>query len=138
MPNLIHSLDATSLSLLIAIFMPNNNDKSDSKINSVYENTNKNFYSVHDCFAVTANNVANLICNLKLVYIQLYSENKYILDFDKSIIRTFKLSYGENNFKDDTRTYYFENKWYKFPDVTKVIAGEIDPKLIKESQYLIN
>ena len=40
MPNLVHSLDAASLALLIENFFK--------------EDKTKNFFSVHDCFAVTA------------------------------------------------------------------------------------
>lgn len=41
-----------------------------------------NFYlkgGVHDCYGVTANNVSNLISNLQLTYISLYTYEVYIL-----------------------------------------------------------
>ena len=47
MPNLVHSLDAASLCLVI--------------VNYFKENDNINFYSIHDCFAVPCNKVNNLI-----------------------------------------------------------------------------
>jgi len=46
MPNLIHSLDAASLCLVI--------------VNYFKEIDNLNFYSIHDCFAVPCNKVNNL------------------------------------------------------------------------------
>ena len=58
MPNLIHSMDASSLALLANLFFEDNHDV-------------KNFYSIHDCFAVTANNVSKLIDFIKLVYIKI-------------------------------------------------------------------
>lgn len=130
MPNLIHSLDATSLSLLINFFF----QKKDLE----NETISQNFYSVHDCFAVTANNIARLTNILKLVYIKLYSENKYILDFDKSIINNIKSIYGEENFNENERTLYFENKKFILPEVEKVLAGTIQSKTINNSKYLIH
>lgn len=56
MPNLIHSLDATSLTLLFDIFY--------RKVR-YNNNNNVNFYSVHDCFGVTAPNVRVLIEQLR-------------------------------------------------------------------------
>ena len=61
MPNLIHSLDAASLAILIDKFFNNPNS---SKI--------KNIYAIHDCFSSTANNMKFIICTLKLIYISIY------------------------------------------------------------------
>jgi DNA-directed RNA polymerase len=61
MPNLIHSLDAASLALLIDLFFKEN------------KNNKKNFYSVHDCFAVTCNNVNSIYKHIKAVYATIYS-----------------------------------------------------------------
>jgi DNA-directed RNA polymerase len=47
MPNLVHSLDAASLALVAEYYF-----------NSV---DIKNFYAIHDCFAVTCNNIPNLL-----------------------------------------------------------------------------
>ena len=56
MPNLVHSLDAASLGLVIKIYF------------KVIEN--KKFYSIHDCFAVPCNsNNAKLLTNLIKVLI---------------------------------------------------------------------
>ena len=72
MPNLIQSLDASTLALLVNILFK--------------ENKFHNFYSIHDCFAVTCNNVEKLIYELKMVYIYVYCDNRYLLKFDKGII----------------------------------------------------
>ena len=56
-PNLIHSLDALSLFWIVKIFFHENSK----------ENNNLNFFSIHDCFAVTANNIPNLIKIIKLI-----------------------------------------------------------------------
>lgn len=73
MPNLIHSLEKAYLTLLKKEF-----SKLNPKIN--------NFYSVHDCFAVTADMVKSLITIIKSVYIYLYTEKEkekhYLRKFD--------------------------------------------------------
>lgn len=63
MPNLIHSLDAASLTLVLENYF------------KVFDNNN--FYSVHDCFAVPCYNVNFLISIIKAAYCTLYSK-KYI------------------------------------------------------------
>lgn len=74
MPNLIHSLDGSSLSLLYEQF-----------INSFY-NEPSQFYSVHDCFGTTCDKVSLLKTILASVYADLYSSDPYLYKFDKSIL----------------------------------------------------
>jgi len=64
MPNLIHSLDACNIHLLI---------------NKVLDN-NFNFpiYTIHDCFASTPNNMASLERLIKLTFLTIYFEGKYL------------------------------------------------------------
>lgn len=76
MPNLVHSLDSTALFMLYNIFK--------------YSNKNMNFYSVHDCFGVSPKHVDLLVNILRGVYIELYSNNKYIERFDQDIVDTIK------------------------------------------------
>lgn len=68
MAKLIHSLDAASLFLIIDMFYQNN----------LNESKNFNFFSIHDCFAITANNIEDLIRFIKIVYINIYSDNNYL------------------------------------------------------------
>lgn len=71
MPNLIHSLDSTSLSLLY------------DKFYNVYNHVQ--FYSIHDCFATTMDKVDTLKTLLASVYMDLYSKDSYLDKFDQSI-----------------------------------------------------
>lgn len=77
MPNLIHSLDATSMSMLYHIF-------------SRKYNNNPQFFSVHDCFGTTTDKVDILKTILASVYTDLYSSDHYLNKFDKDIFDTLK------------------------------------------------
>lgn len=92
MPNLVHSLDSTALFMLYNIFK--------------YSNKYINFYSVHDCFGVSAKDVDLLVSILRGVYIELYSNNKYLENFDKDIIETLQQAlstkHPESKIKYDT------------------------------------
>jgi DNA-directed RNA polymerase len=88
MPNLVHSLDATSLALLVDLM-------KDFNI--------LNFFSIHDCFAVTANNAEKLSDYLKIVYSTIYSEDNYLKKLDDNILLNLKLHLGDNF---DEKTLY--------------------------------
>lgn len=98
MPNLIHSLDASVLFLLYNSFYK-----------TIFKYTNNvNFYSVHDCYGVSAKYVDTLITILKTIYIELYSDSAYIQRFDQDIIRLIMSSYGENSTSYDNKTRTFK------------------------------
>src|SRR5882762_9066847 len=120
MPNLIHSLDATSLALLVEKFF------KDSQFGL------KNFYSIHDCFAVTGNNIETLINILKYVYIEIYSDNNYLRIFDEGIINNIKLQFGKQAFNDFTKHIKYNGFDLYYPDIETVIK---DNKL--KAKYLI-
>ena len=94
MANLIHSLDATSLSLLV-----NNYFKS-------YDNEIKNIYGIHDYFNTTFNNmpfILFIVENLKLIYIFLYSDIKYLKELDKTMINHI-INYIDESFDNKIKT----------------------------------
>lgn len=72
MPNLIHSLDGASLALLYNKFVKSTN--------------NSPFFAIHDCFGVTASKIELIKILLLSVYIELYSEPKYLKSFDEYIL----------------------------------------------------
>jgi len=129
MPNLVHSLDAASLALLVDSFFK--------------EITNSNnIYAIHDCFAVTANNMDNIINMLKLTYIKIYSEEVYLLKLDKCIRENIKNVYGNKSFNDENLEINIPSLVSPiiFPDVNVVLGKKIefDFKALKKSQYIIN
>lgn len=130
MPNLIHSLDASALALLV-----------DTYFNNVTEITN--FYSIHDCFAVTANNVDILIKFLKQTYNKIYTDDKYLRKLNREIINHIKYNYGEESFDEENLVIKVvidgKDKPIHYPNVNLVLGTEL-PKteLIRESSYLIN
>lgn len=76
MPNLIHSLDASSLSLLY------------DKFHKFY--SDPQFLSIHDCFGTTLDKVGNLKTMLVSVYMDIYSNDPYLTKFDNNIIKQLK------------------------------------------------
>lgn len=110
MPNLVHSLDSSALIFLYNAFKSHR--------------ININFYSVHDCYAVSPTDVDVLINLLRNIYIELYSKNKYIETFDKDIIEMIKKSlsikHSNSNIKYDRekRLIYSEDvELIKLPDI---------------------
>ena len=128
MPNLIHSLDGASLSLIVNMFY----------IDSFKNSKVFNFFGIHDCFAVTANNIPNLIKFIKLVYIKIYTDDNYLRRFDQGIIDSIKAQFGDDSFDDINKTIKINEDVFDYPDVNKIIVGTIKASKINKSTYLIN
>ena len=129
MPNLIHSLDGTSLSLLYHRFF-----ESHKPI--------VNFYAIHDCFTTTCDKVDSLIDLLKTVYLSIYTENSYLRKFDQGIIDSILYHYGNDCvYNSDNRTFTIGKKDYKLYDIEEVLGKNLPTNLtsdlIKGSQYLV-
>lgn len=114
MPNLVHSLDAATMILLYYSFKKNHSNQ-----------TYINFYSVHDCFGVTADKVETLITLIRTIYIDFYSDNKYIETFDKDVIENIKIHFG-----GEDKVKYIEDK-------REITVFDID-KIIKLPQLPTN
>jgi DNA-directed RNA polymerase len=84
MPNLIHSLDGTSLNLLYELFIKTFKTSSETQ-----------FFSVHDCFGTTCDKAFTLKVLLASVYTDIYSNDPYLYKFDNYV-----LDHIENNIKD--------------------------------------
>ena len=127
MPNLIHSLDAASLALLL---------------DSYFSCNTNNVYTVHDCFAVTIKNISNLMHLLKLTYIKIYSDETYLKRLDKGIKENIKNVYGDKVFDNETGVINIpeNNININFPDVNVVLGKEprLDFNSLSKSQYILN
>ena len=128
MPNLIHSLDASSLCLSVNMFYQE----------KIQQNKVFNFFGIHDCFAVTCNNVSRLIKIIKLVYIKIYTEDNYLRRFDQGVIDSIKLQDPENSFNNQTKEIKVNGHKYDYPDVSQVILGQIKACKINKAQNIIN
>ena len=115
MPNLVHSLDSTALFMLYNMFK--------------YCNKYINFYSVHDCYGVTAKYVEDLITILKTIYIELYSNSIYIQKFDNDLINLIITTYGDKNTKYDSeqRIIHTEFKTIHLPQISTLINCKNKP-----------
>lgn len=130
MPNLIHSLDGVSLSLLAIKFFNNYTDAQ--------------FFSVHDCFGTTMDKVETLKTLLASVYTDIYSNVTYLQEFDK-----FLLDYLENNlgdsFNSSERTVFVPNSklvngLYHIIDVNWVYnTRTVDPNKVRaiDSKFIL-
>lgn len=125
MPNLVHSLDAASLALLIDSFFK--------------EGNNNNFYSIHDCFAVTCNNVSLIYDLLKLSYSKIYSSSNFLQEFDDNFKEIILKQIGVHNYSEETNEIIISNiegdkLKIKYPDINKVF----NPSNLDYNKNLLN
>lgn len=94
MPNLIHSLDASSLCLLYIRFS--------------IQFENAQFFAIHDCFATTFDKVSALKTLLTPAYVDLSTDEHYLIKLDKDLINNL---INKTDLKLDmkTRTIYLPN-----------------------------
>lgn len=126
MPNLIHSLDASSLSLLFEKF-------------SNLHNNYVQFFSVHDCFGTTCEKVFSLKTILASVYTDIYSSDPYLLKFDKDVLDYIE-KYTDYRVDRVNRTIVVEDKTFTIHDIDwvlnkKMISSNIINKI--DSQYIV-
>lgn len=121
MPNLIHSLDGTSLCLLYQKFF------------NLHLEANPQFFSIHDCFGTTVDKVDSLKVLLASVYTELYSDNHYLDRFDKSILNLIEENVEACDFNRSNRTVKIKNKNYRIHDIEWVKDNtNFNQKLIKQ------
>ena len=126
MPNLIHSLDAASLTMLIDSYFKENLEF-------------KNIYAIHDCFAVTCNNTVELISMLKIAYIKIYSNIGYLRKLDQNIKDHIKNHYGSDCFNELELIITTKDKTLKYPNIENILKNNFDIKNnLLESTYIIN
>lgn len=132
MPNLIHSLDAASIAILVNLLFK--------------ENEYISIYTIHDCFAVPTNLVDSLYSQLKLAYLTIYSSDNFLENFDTRIRELIKSSYGENSFNENTLKILINDTEISYPDINTIFIINDNKSKIKinikdklqNSSYLIS
>ena len=88
------------------------------------------------------NKVKDLTELLKIAYCILYTDSKYLIEFDKQFLSKLYSLYGENAIvqKDGYITIYFENNKslkLKYLDVNSIIGTGHSNIQVKDSAYVI-
>lgn len=122
-PNVIHSLDANHLMKVVK---------------KVYFKLNKPVITIHDCFGTHPNNMATLIEIVKCEFVELYSNQNFILEFHKFNLKQLEINGFE--IKTDDKTFYslvnINNSWELIPNPP--LLGDLDLKEVKNSVYMLN
>ena len=130
MPNVVHSLDASAIALLLDFLKSSTNDFDTNNIN--------NIYTVHDCFAMTSNNIKRLVECLKNTYIKIYSDNVYLLEMDKYVRNHIEQSLNTVfNEKGDKFKNPKTGRYIKYPNVHDVINTKISVQNVRRSSNLL-
>ena len=125
MPNLVHSLDASNIHLLC-------NNLSVQPL-----------YTIHDCFATTANHMSYIENKVKTAFISIYfSEGNYLEKMHNSLIEQIN-SYSPIITKEDGKAYVrIERKVYLVPNVPEAFTNQelvnVFVKGLKNSKFFIS
>ena len=129
MPNLIHSLDASNIHLLCNKLSINDN--------------NINIYTIHDCFASTANEMVLLETYVKEAFIEIYfKEGNYLEKMHNHLIDQIKSFKYPIIIKNDQEFLKINNDEILIPNIpesfisNKLMNTFIDG--IKKSRYFIS
>lgn len=98
-PNLIHSMDASNISILV---------ESISKIDKDIQ-----LFTIHDCFATNANYIELLSFHVKSAFLFIYKNQNFIEEYHKETISYLK-NLGLKFNKNDSILYY-NNLEYEVP-----------------------
>ena len=79
-------------------------------------------------------NYRKLILLLKLIYVQIYSDDNYLLLFHENIIKNIKFYLGEI-FDKDNKIITLEDRVIEFPTLKEALKGRIKAQDIKDSEY---
>ena len=112
MPNIIHSLDGTSLCLLYNLF---------SKNYTVCQ-----FFGIHDCFATTTDKVFLLKTILASIYTDIYSNAQYLIKFDDQLFNNIEYNTNYTIDKANRTVYIDDNNKYTTPEIVSILKMYID------------
>lgn len=141
MPNLIHSMDGSTITLL------------SKRLKTLGI---KNIYTIHDCFATTADNVSIINELVREAFCEIYSDERFLLKLHQFFIQyiygNFKIVYEDIEYSKKSKgreskkilkdTIYFEDQWISQKDaLTKTFkvlspSGWVEiPKLPKTGDF---
>jgi len=120
-PNIVHSLDASNIALLIKELIENQN--------------NINILTIHDCFATNGNNVELMILQVKLAFLLLYSNNEFVKLYHNFIMEYLTKS---GYLIDDKNRIILNNQKIKIPETPDFKIKNDFKENILGSQYFIN
>ena len=126
MPNLIHSLDASNIHLLIPKL------------------TDQPLYTIHDCFATDANNMQNLELFIKEAFIEIYfRDGNYLIGMHNNLVRQI-LDHAEKYYINDKgeNIVLIDKKEMKIPNLpdqfTSTEHNQLFIKVVLKSKFFIN
>lgn len=121
-PNIVHSMDAANISLLI--------------IKLLQIKCSIPIITIHDCFGTNANYVDLLSHHIRIAFLHIYGEKNFIERY-----HNFSIEYLKNlglKFNDDNTIVYLDNKTYTLPQ-PPIFDKNIDLiNNILGSKYLLN
>jgi DNA-directed RNA polymerase len=120
MPNLIHSMDASNICLMINYL--------------IKDNHYINLFTVHDCFASTADSIQTINIVVRLAFLKLYSDSKYL-----NKLHNFYCEYIiDNGFIIDNNIVY-NSSGDQFNLPTPPISNNLDlNNVLNKAIYFIN
>jgi DNA-directed RNA polymerase len=129
MPNLIHSLDACNIHLLIKNVL-------DNKLNIP-------IYTIHDCFASTPNNMASLERLIKLTFLEIYFKGEYLEKMHNNILEQIKSFIKEDIIQKDGKNYIsYKNNLILLPEIPDSFLNKKTNKIfikgLMKSKYFIS
>jgi len=95
MPNLVHSMDAANIFLMIDFL--------------IKQNKYINIFTVHDCFATSPYFIENINSIVRYAFLLIYSDNKYIDNLHKHCIENISSTYTIN--EDNTVTNSLDQRF---------------------------
>ena len=137
MPNLIHSMDGSTITLLV------------KKLRALGIN---NLYTIHDCFATTANNITIINELVRESFCEIYANEQFLFDLHRFFIEyisgNFNILYnnellGKDNISLDNAIeggfyVYYSGKKFPIPKLPKTGNFTNLKNNIEKAIYLIN
>lgn len=103
MPNIIHSLDAASLAVVLNLYFKDKDFNGNS--------LNKSFFAILDCFVTLCNKVKLLLQYLKSAYCIVYSNESYLIKFDNMFLSSIKSRFNQKDFEFNRKNEIFKVKF---------------------------